>query len=101
MDQGLAVRCRRPVRHRRRIGEYDSFFGLANDREHSEAWRCARWVAGCAATQNAVGRECGSVGVASVGRDDINWSIDLGHRDPKHTVHYSRVAAGRSEGLWR
>jgi site-specific recombinase XerD len=25
----------------------------------------------------------------------------LGHRDPKHTVHYTRVAAGRFEGLWR
>jgi type 1 fimbriae regulatory protein FimB len=25
----------------------------------------------------------------------------LGHRDPKHTVHYTRVAAGRFEGPWR
>ena len=25
----------------------------------------------------------------------------LGHRDPKHTVHYTCVAAGRFEGLWR
>ena len=25
----------------------------------------------------------------------------LGHRDPKHTVHDTRVAAGRFEGLWR
>jgi type 1 fimbriae regulatory protein FimB len=25
----------------------------------------------------------------------------LGHRDPKHTVNYTRVAAGRFEGLWR
>jgi hypothetical protein len=25
----------------------------------------------------------------------------LGHRDPKHTVHYTRVAAGRFEGLGR
>ena len=24
----------------------------------------------------------------------------LGHRDPKHTVHYTRVSAGRFEGLW-
>jgi type 1 fimbriae regulatory protein FimB len=24
----------------------------------------------------------------------------LEHRDPKHTVHYTRVAAGRFEGLW-
>ena len=25
----------------------------------------------------------------------------LGHRDPKHTVHYTRVASRRFEGLWR
>jgi type 1 fimbriae regulatory protein FimB len=25
----------------------------------------------------------------------------LGHCDPKHTVHYTCVAAGRFEGLWR
>jgi site-specific recombinase XerD len=25
----------------------------------------------------------------------------LGHRDPKHTVHYTRVAGNRFEGLWR
>lgn len=25
----------------------------------------------------------------------------LGHRDPKHTVHYTRVAGHRFEGLWR
>lgn len=25
----------------------------------------------------------------------------LGHRDPKHTAHYTRVAAHRFEGLWR
>lgn len=24
----------------------------------------------------------------------------LGHRDPKHTVHYTRVAGRRFEGLW-
>src|ERR1700694_3914871 len=25
----------------------------------------------------------------------------LGHRDPKHTVHYTRVAGRRFEGLWK
>jgi hypothetical protein len=25
----------------------------------------------------------------------------LGHRDPKHTVHYTRVASRRFEGLWK
>ena len=24
----------------------------------------------------------------------------LGHRDPRHTVHYTRIAAGRFEGIW-
>ena len=26
---------------------------------------------------------------------------DLGRRDPKHPLHYTRIAAGRFEGLWR
>jgi len=25
----------------------------------------------------------------------------LGHRDPRHTVHYTRTAASRFDGLWR
>ena len=25
----------------------------------------------------------------------------LGHRDPRHTVHYTRTACRRFEGLWR
>lgn len=25
----------------------------------------------------------------------------LGHRDPRHTAHYTRTAAGRFEGLWK
>ncbi len=25
----------------------------------------------------------------------------LGHRDPKHTVHYTRIAGSRFEGIWR
>ena len=25
----------------------------------------------------------------------------LGHRDPRHTVHYTRTASGRFEGLWK
>ncbi|WP_223788547.1 tyrosine-type recombinase/integrase [Marinicella meishanensis] len=24
----------------------------------------------------------------------------LGHRDPKHTVHYTRIAGKRFEGIW-
>ena len=25
----------------------------------------------------------------------------LGHRDPRHTVHYTRIAGSRFEGIWR
>jgi hypothetical protein len=25
----------------------------------------------------------------------------LGHRDPRHTVHYSRITGRRFEGLWK
>ena len=25
---------------------------------------------------------------------------DLGHRDPRHTVHYTRIAGSRFEGIW-
>ena len=38
----------------------------------------------------------------------VNTGVDLrtmqdylGHRDPKHTVHYTRVAGRRFEGLWK
>jgi hypothetical protein len=38
---------------------------------------------------------------------DLRFSLleikraDFGYRDPKHTVHYTRVATRRFEGLWR
>lgn len=33
---------------------------------------------------------------------DLRTAQDyLGHRDPKHTVRYTRVAGRRFEGLWR
>jgi len=35
-------------------------------------------------------------------RADLRTMQDyLGHRDPKHTAHYTRVADRRFEGLWR
>ena len=37
-------------------------------------------------------------------RDEVDLDharLWLGHRDPKHTVHYTRVAGSRFEGLWR
>jgi site-specific recombinase XerD len=33
---------------------------------------------------------------------DLRTMLDyLGHRDPKHTAHYTRVAGHRFEGLWK
>jgi type 1 fimbriae regulatory protein FimB len=33
---------------------------------------------------------------------DLRAMLDyLGHRDPKHTAHYTRVAGHRFEGLWK
>ena len=43
-----------------------------------------------------------SCGVALADRGhDLHLIQDyLGHRDPKHTVHYTRIAGSRFEGLW-
>jgi type 1 fimbriae regulatory protein FimB len=44
-----------------------------------------------------------SCGFALAGRGhDLRLIQDyLGHRDPKHTVHYTRIAGSRFEGIWR
>jgi type 1 fimbriae regulatory protein FimB len=39
--------------------------------------------------------------LADKGTDLRTMQDYLGHRDPKHTVHYTRVAGRRFEGLWR
>ena len=39
--------------------------------------------------------------LANTGVDLRTMRDYLGHRDPKHTVHYTRVAGRRFEGLWR
>ena len=39
--------------------------------------------------------------LANTGVDLRTMQDYLGHRDPKHTVHYTRVASRRFEGLWR
>ena len=39
--------------------------------------------------------------LANTGVDLRTMQDYLGHRDPKHTVHYTRVAGRRFEGLWR
>jgi site-specific recombinase XerD len=39
--------------------------------------------------------------LADQGTDLRTMQDYLGHRDPKHTAHYTRVAGRRFEGLWR
>ena len=39
--------------------------------------------------------------LANTGVDLRTMQDYLGHRDPKHTVHYTRVAGKRFEGLWK
>ena len=39
--------------------------------------------------------------LASKGHDLRLMQDYLGHRDPRHAVHYTRAAAGRFEGLWQ
>jgi type 1 fimbriae regulatory protein FimB len=39
--------------------------------------------------------------LADKGTDLRTMQDYLGHRDPRHTVHYTRVAGRRFEGLWR
>jgi site-specific recombinase XerD len=39
--------------------------------------------------------------LADKGTDLRTMQDYLGHRDPKHTAHYARVAGHRFEGLWR
>ena len=38
---------------------------------------------------------------AGTGVDLRTMQDYLGHRDPKHTVHYTRVAGRQFEGLWK
>src|ERR1700694_5868009 len=39
--------------------------------------------------------------LANTGVDLRTMQDYLGHRDPKHTVHYTRIAGRRFEGLWK
>ena len=39
--------------------------------------------------------------LADQGTDLRTMQDYLGHRDPKHTAHYTRVAGNRFEGLWK
>ena len=39
--------------------------------------------------------------MADKGTDLRTMQDYLGHRDPKHTAHYTRIAGSRFEGLWK
>jgi site-specific recombinase XerD len=39
--------------------------------------------------------------LANKGQDSRTIQDYLGHRDPRHTAHYTRTASHRFEGLWR
>ena len=39
--------------------------------------------------------------LANIGTDLRTMQDYLGHRDPKHTIHYTRIAGRRFEGLWK
>jgi type 1 fimbriae regulatory protein FimB len=39
--------------------------------------------------------------LADKGTDLRTMQDYLGHRDPKHTAHYTKVAGHRFEGLWQ
>jgi site-specific recombinase XerD len=39
--------------------------------------------------------------LADKGTDLRTMQDYLGHRDPKHTAHYTRIAGSRFEGLWK
>jgi site-specific recombinase XerD len=39
--------------------------------------------------------------LADQGTDLRTMQDYLGHRDPKHTAHYTRIAGSRFEGLWK
>jgi site-specific recombinase XerD len=62
-------------------------------------------VAGeCAGLKNVhphmLRHSCGHY-LANTGVDLRTMQDYLGHRDPKHTMHYTRIAGRRFEGLWK
>jgi type 1 fimbriae regulatory protein FimB len=50
-------------------------------------------------TPHMLRHSCGYY-LANKGTDLRTMQDYLGHRDPRHTVHYTRVAGRRFEGLW-
>jgi hypothetical protein len=51
-------------------------------------------------SNTAILHSCGYY-LADKGTDLRTMQDYLGHRDPRHTVHYTRIAGSRFEGLWK
>ncbi len=62
--------------------------GLCSDFAHFTVW------------PHMLRHSCGYY-LADRGTDLRTMQDYLGHRDPKHTAHYTRVAGHRFEGLWK
>jgi site-specific recombinase XerD len=84
---------------------------------HGPYYRWTGWIDGKATTKTVSGAAAESAGLKNVhphtlrhscgfyladkGTDLRTMQDYLGHRDPRHTVHYTRVSGRRFEGLWR
>jgi site-specific recombinase XerD len=62
--------------------------------------RVAGESAGLQGIHPHMGHSCGYY-LADKGTDLRTMQDYLGHRDPRHTVHYTRVSGRRFEGLWK
>ena len=62
--------------------------------------RCGRARQSAGVHPRTLRHSCGFA-LADKGRDLRLIQDYLGHRDPRHTVHYTRTAGRRFEGLWR
>jgi site-specific recombinase XerD len=72
--------------------------------ERTSVFYLVRAAAGSAGLKNVhphtLRHSCGYY-LADQGTDLRTMQDYLGHRDPRHTVHYTRVAGRRFEGLWK
>lgn len=81
---------------------------FVSEREAPMTRQAVNYLIGCAGKKAKLGRlwphmlrhSCGYY-LANTGVDLRTAQDYLGHRDPKHTVRYTRVAGRRFEGLWK
>jgi type 1 fimbriae regulatory protein FimB len=79
-----------------------------SEREHQLTRQAVNYLVRLAGERAGLGRvwphmlrhSCGYY-LADKGTDLRTMQDYLGHRDPKHTSHYTRVAGHRFEGLWK